>query len=165
MSGTQGGFSGEERSDRLIHEHVHDPYRMRKKIQEPAFCSQCDAVYDKGRWIWSERPAGAKAESCPACKRIGDNQPAGIVNLSGDFLAEHNDEVINLARNEEEKEKGQHPLHRIMSIEDGKDGTTITTTDIHLARRIGEALKSAYDGDLDYHYEEEAYFIRVNWSR
>jgi len=165
MSGTQGGFSGEERSDRLIQEHVHDPYRARKKIQGSAFCAQCDAVYEKGRWIWDERPAGAKAEACPACSRIVENQPAGVVNLSGDFLADHNDEVINLARNEEEKEKGQHPLHRIMSIEEGKDATTITTTDIHLPRRIGEALKSAYGGDLDYHYEEEAYFIRVNWSR
>ena len=165
MSGTKGGFTGEERSDRLIHEHVHDPYRMRKKIKEPAFCPQCDAVYDKGRWVWGERPVGAETETCPACSRIEESQPAGIVNLSGDFLLEHNDEVINLVRNEEEKEKGQHPLHRIMSVDDGKRGTVITTTDIHLPRRIGDALKSAYGGELDFHYEEETYFIRVNWSR
>lgn len=165
MSGTKGGFTGEERSDRLIHEHVHDPYRMRKKIKGPAFCPQCDAVYDKGRWVWGERPAGAEKETCPACSRIGERQPAGIVTLSGDFLSEHCDEIISLARNEEEKEKGEHPLHRIMDIEAGKDGTVINTTDIHLPRRIGEALKSAYGGDLDYHYEEESYFIRVNWSR
>jgi hypothetical protein len=41
----------------------------------------------------------------------------------------------------------------------------ITTTDIHLPRRIGEALHRAYEGDLDFHYEEEAYSIRVTWRR
>lgn len=165
MSGTKGGFTGEKRTDRLIHEHVHDPYRTRKKSGEPAFCPQCDAVYDKGRWVWGTRPAGAQTESCPACSRTGDNQPAGILKLSGDFLSDHNDEIIGLARNEEEKEKGQHPLHRIMSIEEKEEGTVVTTTDIHLPRRIGEALHHAYGGNLDFHYEEETYFIRVNWSR
>ena len=41
----------------------------------------------------------------------------------------------------------------------------INTTDIHLPRRIGEALHSAYEGELDYHYDEEAYLIRVSWKR
>jgi NMD protein affecting ribosome stability and mRNA decay len=165
MTGTKGGFSGEQRSDRLIHEHVHDPYRMRKKIQEPAFCPQCEAVYDKGRWVWGDRPSGAETATCPACSRIEERQHAGIIHLNGDFLSKHKDEIIGLARNEEEKEKGEHPLHRIMEIEDGKEGTVITTTDIHLPRRIGAAIKSAYDGELDFHYEEETYFIRVNWTR
>ena len=52
-----------------------------------------------------------------------------------------------------------------MAIED-EDGTVvITTTDIHLPRRIGEALFDAYEGELDFHYEEEAYSIRVSWRR
>ena len=42
--------------------------------------------------------------------------------------------------------------------------TIITTTDIHLPRRIGQALHSAYKGSLDVHYDEEGYFIRVHWS-
>jgi len=164
MTGTKGDFS-QQRSDRLIHEHVHDPYRVRKKNQDSAFCPQCEAAYDKGRWLWSKKQAGAKAEACPACRRMEDNQPAGILSLGGDFLADHKDDIINLAKNEEEKEKGEHPLNRIMGIEDKEGATVITTTDIHLPRRIGKALHSAYGGDLDFHYEEETYFIRVNWHR
>ncbi|MBE9504416.1 MAG: ATPase [Proteobacteria bacterium] len=165
MTGTEGGFPGEKRTDRLIHEHVHDPYRKRKKIQEPSVCSECSAVYNRGRWIWGDRPDNAHEETCPACERVKDNYPAGILNLSGEFFGDHREEIINLIRNEEEKEKGEHPLHRIITVEDDDKGTEITTTDIHLPRRIGEALRSAYGGDLDYHYEEESYFLRVNWAR
>ena len=46
--------------------------------------------------------------------------------------------------------------------EDG--GLVITTADIHLPRRIGEALHHAYQGTLDFHYEDEAYSLQVNWT-
>ncbi len=155
------------RQDRLIREHVHDPYKTRMKLPEPTLCPQCAAVYHKGRWQWTPAPEGANEELCQACHRINDDYPAGIVTLGGDFLRQHRTEILGLTRNEEKLEKGEHPLHRIMKIEDRADGreVVITTTDIHLPRRIGEALHRAYEGELDYHYEEESYFIRVNWRR
>ena len=165
MTGTEGGFPGEKRKDRLIHENVHDRYSNREKIKEPACCPECAAIRDSGRWHWADRPAGANEEICPACRRIRDRCPAGNLNLSGNFLKEHRSEIIGLAQNEEKKEKGEHPLHRIIHVEEGDNGVEITTTDIHLPRRIGEALHKAYGGNLDFHYEEETYFLRVNWSR
>jgi RecG-like helicase len=62
-------------------------------------------------------------------------------------------------------EKAEHPLHRIMDIQETNDGFVVTTTDIHLPRRIGEALHRAYHGTLDFHYDDEAYLLRVNWTR
>lgn len=41
----------------------------------------------------------------------------------------------------------------------------VTTTDVHLPRRIGEALHHAYAGDLDFHYDKDAYYVRVAWKR
>ena len=41
----------------------------------------------------------------------------------------------------------------------------VTTTDPHLARRIGEALHHAYKGELDYHYNKEEKLLRVVWRR
>ncbi len=161
MTGTERGFHGEKRKDRLIHEHIHDPYRDREKIKEPAFCPDCSAVRDNGRWRRGDRPAGAHEDLCPACRRINDRCPAGNLNLGGNFLKEHRSEIIGLAQNEEQKEKGEHPLHRIIRIEEGDD----SIEDIHLPRRIGEALHKAYGGSLDFHYEEEAYFLRVKWNR
>jgi hypothetical protein len=52
-----------------------------------------------------------------------------------------------------------------MKIEDMGDQIVVTTTEIHLPRRIGEALKSAFDGDLDFNYDEDGYFVRVGWRR
>jgi len=153
------------RGDRLIREHVHDPYKTRLKLTEPTVCSQCRAVYHGGRWHWAERPDQAEEALCQACRRSNDRYPAGILTLSGAFLGEHRTEVLGLARHQEELEKGEHPLHRIMSIDEQGEVIVINTTDIHLPRRIGEALHSAYEGELDFHYDEESYLIRVSWKR
>ena len=62
-------------------------------------------------------------------------------------------------------EKGEHPMHRIMELNAAQDEIRITTTDIHLPRRIGEALHRAYEGTLDVSYDKNAYFVRVRWVR
>jgi hypothetical protein len=102
---------------------------------------------------------------CPACHRIQDKYPAGFLTLEGPFLQEHKEELLHLARNEETKEKGEHPLHRIIHMEEKDESILITTTDIHLPRRIGEALRRAYEGELDFHYIEESNILRVRWKR
>ena len=94
-----------------------------------------------------------------------DRFPAGYVVLKGDFLAGHRDEVLQLARHHEAKERAEHPLERIMAIEEVEGGVQITTTDTHLARDIGEAVHSAYKGNLEYHYNKEQNLLRVHWAR
>lgn len=37
--------------------------------------------------------------------------------------------------------------------------------DEHLARNIGEAVHSAYRGELEYHYNKEENLLRVHWAR
>ena len=151
--------------DRKIEEVVHDPYRERYKPQEPAVCPECGVLFHQGRWLWKPRPENASEHLCPACHRIHDNFPAGYVTLSGPFLAEHRDEVIGLVKNEETRAKTEHPLERIMGVKD-EDGTTvITTTELHIARRIGEALSHAWRGELEIKQSPDEYLIRVYWKR
>jgi hypothetical protein len=52
-----------------------------------------------------------------------------------------------------------------MAIENTEHGTVVTTTDIHLAHGIGEALHHAYQGELEFHYNSDQNLMRVNWSR
>ncbi|MDP6707870.1 MAG: BCAM0308 family protein [Alphaproteobacteria bacterium] len=154
-----------ERRDRLLRENVHDPYQTRAKPAEPSACPDCGAVYHKGGWRWRTAPADAAEVVCPACHRIRDGYPAGTVTLTGAaYLARHGQEIRNLMRNLEAAEKERHPLQRIMAIADTDDGLTVTTTDVHLPRRIGQALHRAHKGDVDTHYDEEGYFIRVDWQ-
>lgn len=153
------------RRDRLVQEHVHDSYKTRAKLPEGTCCPACGAVYADGRWRWANGPADGGTEICPACHRIRDKYPGGAVMLSGEFLARHADEILNIVRNEEARAKAAHPLQRIMKIASQDEGVIVTTTDPHLARGIGQAVRRAYKGDLDLHYAEETNFLRVNWKR
>ena len=145
--------------------HVDDSYKSRGKLPEPTVCPQCGAVFHKGKWQWLPRPEAAHSETCPACHRIHDNAPAGYVRLDGDFFAQHREEIINLARQVEQREKAEHPLQRIMNIADEAGGALVTTTDNHLARGIGEAVGHAYQGELDYQYNTDENLLRVHWKR
>ena len=156
----------ERRGNPLLREHVHDPYQNRTKLPKNTRCPSCGAVYFDGRWIWPKTETHWAGKTlCPACRRIDDHYPAGEVELSGSFVAAHHDEITSLARNAEKEENTEHPLHRIMDIRMQDDRLTITTTDIHLPRRIGHALEAAWGGALHTHYDREGYFARVTWQR
>jgi hypothetical protein len=162
----QSGGPRLQRKDRLLREHVHDTYKSKRKLTEPTVCPQCGAVYQGGRWRWMSRPADSHEHTCPACHRIRDKYPGGSVTLDGEFLRAHRAEILNVARNEESREKAEHPLKRIIGIEDRHDGSVlVTTTDAHLARRIGEALHRACGGELHLEYVEEGDLLRVSWKR
>lgn len=166
MSKTNTNIAKQGRQDRLIKENVHDPYMTRLKLPEPTLCPTCQAVFRSGRWQWvSSVPSDANEEHCPACRRIQDKVPAGILTLSGEFFAGHRAEIMNLVRNKEEAEKAQHPLKRLMAIEDQGNSSVLTFTDTHLPRGVGEAIQRAYEGELDIQYTKEANIVRVTWTR
>ena len=155
-----------QRQDRRIQERVHDTYKLRGKLTEPTRCPQCAAVYHNGRWIWSaSAPQQANEQLCSACHRINDNYPAGEVTLSGSFVKSHEDEIIRLARNIEATEKDEHPMNRIISVRDQEDGLLITTTDVHLPQRIAKAIRNAWSGELDIHFDNAGYFTSIVWHR
>lgn len=153
------------RNDRLVKEKRHDAYQQRAKLPEPTVCTKCRASLQDGRWSWEVAPPGAYITTCPACQRIGDNFPAGYLEIHGEFFQKHREELHNLIRNTEKLEKGEHPLERIMAITAEADHTLVTTTGIHLARRLGEALKHSCQGDLDLTYGDGEQSIRVVWRR
>jgi NMD protein affecting ribosome stability and mRNA decay len=145
-------------------DHILDSYQRQQKLEDDTVCPQCAAVYHKGRWQWAARPENGHEVLCPACRRINDKFPAGIVELRGAFGRQQKDEIIRLARHQEEAEKGEHPLNRIINIEEDADGIIINTTDIHLPRRIGEAVKRAFHGSLNEVFDQGGYFVRVKWT-
>jgi hypothetical protein len=154
------------RGNPLLQERIHDPYKASEKLPEPTRCPECGAVFSDGRWRWvGAEPVEPHELLCPACRRIKDRYPAGEVIISGAFATAHADEVLNLVCNTEQAERREHPLHRIMDIQKGEHDVTVTTTDVHLPRRIGHALEDAWKGELSTHYDEDGYFARVTWRR
>ncbi|HKI81877.1 MAG TPA: BCAM0308 family protein [Pseudodesulfovibrio sp.] len=152
-------------SDRRLEEMEHDPYHARMKLKEPTLCPDCSAVYSHGRWTWGEAPKDAHQTRCPACQRTHDRVPAAFLTLTGDFRKQHKEEIMHLIENYEQRERAEHPLKRIMKIDDGEQALVVSFTDQHLARGTGEALYNAYQGGLDHQYTKSDNLLRVTWHR
>ena len=159
-----GGFRRIKRHDGIFKEYVHDAYKAKGKLPEPTVCMQCGAVFHAGRWQWNPAPSNAHRDICPACHRIRDHYPAGFLTIKGEFFSAHRDEIMHLVHNHELHERAEHPLKRIMAVEEKDGATLVTTTDIHLARGLGEALHHAYQGELEFHYNPEQNLLRVSWA-
>ena len=122
------------RTQRILSDERLDPYQARGKYREPTVCGDCGAVFRRGRWAHGAAPDVAKSDHCPACRRIREKLPAGRVFLEGSFYASHRDEILSLMRHEADSERSQHPINRIMNIEDDTD------------RRRGDANCANCDG-------------------
>jgi hypothetical protein len=153
------------RNQRIFDDQRVDPYQARGKYHEPTVCTDCGAVFRRGRWAHGAAPDGAHRDRCPACRRVRDKLPAGRLTLEGPFYAAHRGELLRLVRHEAESERSEHPMNRIMELAEDSERAVVTTTDIHTPHRIGNALERAYQGELDMRYGDDEYSIQVSWRR
>lgn len=164
MKGNRTAFRA-GRHEQRMNQVRSDSYQEDMKYHEPTACPECGATYLKGRWTWAAPPEEAVERMCPACQRIHDDLPAGYVTLKGAFAREHRDEILATVRGCETREKAGHPLQRIMNISDVASGIQVTTTDVHLARGIAEALCDAYKGKAQVRYAKDEHLLRAIWER
>jgi hypothetical protein len=150
-----------------------DSYLPRGASRNMSVCGGCRAVYMNRRW-YAEGDAYKSSVNnremtqviCPACLKIRDNFPGGIVTLKGDYVLPHKADLMNLIRNEEERARGLNPLERVIAIkEDGFGSIVISTTNEKLAQRIGRAIRKAFHGEVAYHWSHDNKLVRVDWVR
>lgn len=154
------------RRDTIVPEAGNDPYRLTLQFPDGTACGICGAVFARGRWQWPEQEAKAGGgATCPACQRIKDGYFAGELTVTGAFVREHRADIEALLKAEARIETDEHPLNRVGGTESFEDGMRLVTTDVHLARRLGEALFNAYEGDLDITYPPGAETVTVRWTR
>lgn len=153
-------------------ESYNDPYIDDESPMDNTVCSKCGDVYMSGRWYSKAQAPERKGVSekahavvCPACRKLRDRMPGGVVRISGGFFWEHQDEIMNLIRNEASKAQAVNPLERVMGMDSSDGEVEITTTNEKLAQRIGRALHKAYDGHIEYKFSEDTKLARVNWHR
>lgn len=153
--------------DSIVPEAGNDPYRLSYQFPDGTACKVCGAEFAHGRWQWPEtkKAKGTARATCPACRRISDGYCAGELTISGAFFREHRSDVEALLDAEAQIETDEHPLNRIASTEPFGNGFRVVTTDVHLARRLGEALHNAYEGDLDITYPPDSETVTVRWVR
>jgi len=144
-----------------------DVYQEKGGVKGAVYCS-CGAVFSNKRWHHTDTGPGQHEGDeiiCPACRRIADHNPAGIVILSGDFLAEHESEIHNLINNTAQSAAIKNPLGRVMDISTDRDGITVTTTDVKLAQKIGRDVFKAHGGQLHFIWSHAEAPVRVTWFR
>ncbi len=161
------------RNMRKVPENSSDPYYEGAKYPDPTVCTSCGAVFHNGHWQWMDeeqlkvlkREKQIHQDICPACRRLRDRYPAGYLFLSGGFLKDHREEILNTIRNEAEKETMSRPLVRVMWIEEKDGEVEIATTTDHLAKHLGNVVKKAFKGDLTVKFSDGEKLARVYWRR
>jgi hypothetical protein len=150
-----------------------DPYTPRKAAPSTGVCPVCRAIRNGHRWFFDDRTAaalmkrrdGVDLHRCPACRKIADGFPFGLVTLEGAFLAFHHDEILRLVRNEERRAMGVNPMARIMSMRESGGRMEFETTDEKLAQRIGREIHKACRGEVEYTWSDDVKLLRVRWMR
>ena len=158
-------------------DHEAGKHRPPRAGGEPRVCITCGALYRKRRWISAELAAKEQAPSpwvrerfdivrCPACRRVANTVPSGIVHLDGAFLGQHRPEIVRLVQREATRAAEDNPLGRIIGWDlDPHHRLIVKTTTEHLAQRLGHALKKAFKGKVRYDFSHENKMAHVYWSR
>ena len=149
---------------RNVQPHEHDPYRRQRKTKDAIICDGCGVVFHGGRWYRGAPPIGdERGGVCPACQRIRDRYPAGIIHLIG-APEELRDELVQMMRKVDHRERDEHPLERLIEIKDENGTLTATTTGMHLARRIAGALHRRFRQGVTIRYLDGDDLVRVSWD-
>ena len=156
-------MKGKARSNPLY--RLKDPYMVR--YSDPTICPKCGVIYHNKRWFFDEEKKEYFNEKstkklCPACRKIKDRFPMGVVLIEAEYLKDKKEEIRNHIMNIEKKEKINNPLGRIMTIKNsGKNKWNIETTTEHLAMTIGRSVAKTFGGETKFSFSKDEKFIRV----
>jgi NMD protein affecting ribosome stability and mRNA decay len=127
-----------------------DPY-LPEAGQEAAACTQCHALYQGKRWFFDaplyERLTGAgrvREVVCPTCRKIRDHYSEGILTLSGEFLAQHQEEIAKLLKKEADRVSKRSVQDRLIQMSAVGDQIIVETTTEKLAQHLGRTIYKAY---------------------
>lgn len=165
-----------KRMDRLHGTRLKDPYMDKEIYKTPTICPKCGLIFYNKRWSNNEKlkerilleKKETEYKACPACRKIEDNYPLGVVELSSNILEdkEKREYLMNTIKKEADLEYQRNPLARIMKIEDvNKNMMRVYTTTETLSKKIGKAVSRAFKGDLEISFGEENKFVLVTWKR
>jgi len=150
---------------------VEDPYQPAEG-QEAAICTGCQAIYQNKRWFFNPQLYAQLAGThkvreveCPTCRKIKDRYAEGILTLSGEFFAQHQDEIVRLLEKEAGRVAGKSVADRIIGTAAAGGKLVVETTTEKLAQHLGRTIYKAYKGDLNFHWGEVDRLARVYWSR
>ncbi|MEN3044504.1 MAG: BCAM0308 family protein [Candidatus Hydrothermales bacterium] len=156
-------------SDKRFVFKLKDPYMDKSLYSDPTQCPSCGLIYHKKRWINNsellknikENEKRIEQKDCPACRKIKDKYPLGIVEIKGEFVSKKNEEIHSRVKHIAADEYIHNPLERIISVKDEGDKITIETTTEHLAEKIGKSIAKTFKKNIKITFSESDKFVRV----
>lgn len=149
-----------------------DPYLPEAGLKEPAVCQSCQAIYQQKRWQLDPLLATKLADdpathwvTCPACQKIAEHYPEGILTLRGSYLWDHEQEIHNILVNAANRFTARNPLERIIRMQRTGEALIIETTANKLAEQLGRSLQKAHSGELQIDWQGAPVICRVQWER
>ncbi len=97
--------------------------------------------------------------------RNPDYEAGGLIKISGKFLLDHEEDILNLIKKEGKLAKERNNNSHISDIKKDGQGILIKASDHNLAIRIGKAVHRAYKGELELKFREGEKFAEVIWRR
>jgi len=101
----------------------------------------------------------------PVADRNPSFEAGGVIKVSGNFLLDHEEDILGLVRHQGKLVAEKNPQAKITNIKKANGGLVITISDHNLAMKIGKALTSAYKGDHNYKFSHGDQFVEVEWKR
>lgn len=92
-------------------------------------------------------------------------EEGGLIKLSGAFLLDHEEEILNLVKKEGKLASERNERAKLVKIDKADGHLAITTSDHNLALRIGKALTHAYKGQHTYKFLKGEKYVEVEWQR
>jgi hypothetical protein len=134
-------------------------------------CKYCSAVYESKHWqpIAKLNPQfidRLKKTVCPACHAQKGLVSDGTLHLTGSFMDQHRQEILNIILRTEEKENARDILNRIERIDSRPKEITIYTGKNQLAVEIGNKVAAAYKGGkLEITWSKNDKPVEVKWHK
>ncbi len=159
----------EGRDKRAYITKVRDPYMDKKLYKDPTLCPKCGIIFHEKRWQnapelikeFQEKGKEIHKKECPACRKIRDKYPLGIVEIRGNFIREKNKEIHSRIKHIAAEEFIHNPLERIISVDNSDERIIIETTTEHLAEKIGKKIAKTFHKSIKISFSDSEKLVRV----
>jgi len=92
-------------------------------------------------------------------------EQGGLIRISGNFLLDHEDEIVNLVKHEGRLAENENPQHKVKTIKKTDGRLEIEISNSRLALHIGKRLNHAYKGAHTYKFSKGEKFVEIEWAR
>ena len=153
------------KSSPVVNRYEDNPILTTQDVPFPShMVYNAGVVQFGGKWRWGAPPlADVRGGLCPACERVRDHYPAGTLTIPASLVGDR-EELLGLIGNIERRESAEHPLERVIRIEESAESTSVTTTGIHLARCLASKLSRRFGRKAKLRYPEEQHLLFAEWE-